>query len=222
MTPSPLRSSAGFTYIAALVMVVIMGIMASQAAELWSTKMKREREVELLYRGRQVRDALRRWYKIKVPVAGSATGGAAAATPAAQTQLQGASPQDLKALLSGTGSAAKVRYLRPSSLVDPITLKDWALVKDASQRIIGVASTSEAEPLKQANFPPDLDPADFEGKKKYSDWQFICNKFPKPATGGGVKGLGGSSNPGTSTPGGTTGSTGGATGNPGPGGTGSR
>ena len=221
MTKSPLRSSAGFTYIAALVMVVIMGIMASQAAELWSTKMKREREVELLYRGRQVRDALRRWYKIKVPVAGSATGGSTAPASAAQTQLQGASPQDLKALLSASG-LAKVRYLRPSSLVDPITLKEWALVKDASQRIIGVASTSEAEPLKQANFPLDLVPADFEGKKKYSDWQFICNKFPPPPGSGGVKGLGGTSNPGTSTPGGATGMPGGATGTPGPGGAGSR
>ena len=69
------------------------------------------------------------------------------------------------------------------------------------------------EPLKQANFPWDLVPADFEGKKKYSDWQFICNKFPTPGGAGGVKGLGGTSNPGTSNPG--TSNPGGATGMPG-------
>jgi len=75
--------------------------------------------------------------------------------------------------------------------LDPMTGKEWMLIKDASQRIIGVASTSEADPIKKANFPFDLDPADFEGKKKYSEWQFICIHWPKPGTtGGGVKGLG--------------------------------
>ena len=219
MTQSPLSSRAGFTYIAALVMVVVIGIMAAKGAELWSTRMKRERETELIFRGCQVRDALRRWYKIKIPPSGIVTQPATDATAAAAAtatatavaaggtvQLQGVSPTDLQALVSGSVSAAKVHYLRPSSLIDPITGKDWALVKDASQRIIGVASTSEAEPLKKANFPFDLDPTDFEAKKKYSDWQFLCNKFPKPGGAGGVTGLGGSANPGT---------TGGGTGNSG-------
>ena len=195
MTKRPLGSSAGFTYIAALVMVVIVGIMASQAAEVWSTKMKREREVELLFRGTQVRDALRRWYKIKAPAAG-------AAVKAAAVQMVGPSPKDLKDLLNGTNSAAKVHYLRPSNLVDPITLKEWALIKGADGRITGVASTSDAEPLKQANFPFDLKPEDFEKKKKYSEWQFICINFPTPGSvGGGVTGLGGSTSPGGSSAG---------------------
>jgi type II secretory pathway pseudopilin PulG len=218
MTQSPLRSRAGFTYIAALVMVVVIGIMAAKGAELWSTRMKRERETELIFRGCQVRDALRRWYKIKIPPSGivtqpatdataaaAATATAAAVAGGGTVPLQGASPTDLQTLVSGSSSAAKVHYLRPSSLIDPITGKEWALVKDASQRIIGVASTSEAEPLKKGNFPFDLDPTDFEAKKKYSDWQFICNKFPKPGAAGGVTGLGGSANPtGATGPGGSS------------------
>lgn len=77
--------------------------------------------------------------------------------------------------------------------------KEWKLLKDANQRIIGVASTSETEPIKKGNFALDLDPADFEGKKKYSEWQFICIHWPKPAgTGGGVKGLGTTTTPATS------------------------
>ena len=228
MTRSPLRSRAGFTYIAALVMVVVIGIMAAKGAQLWSTRMKRERETELIFRGCQVRDALRRWYHppLWLPVSGlvqqpatDATAAAAAAATATAVaaggtvQLQGASPTDLQALVSGTKSAAKVHYLRPSSLIDPITGKEWALVKDASQRIIGVASTSEAEPLKKGNFPFDLDPTDFEAKKKYSDWQFICNKYPKPGAAGGVTGLGGSANPtGATSPGGSSNPSGGGAG----------
>jgi len=200
MTKSPLRSSAGFTYIAALVMVVILGIMLSQAAQLWSTKMKREREVELIFRGRQVRDALRRWYKFKVPVSG--TPGAATATATAATVVQaspqGPSPPDLKALLNGSDSVSKAHYLRPSNLKvrDPDTGKemDWELYKDpGTQKVTGVYLKSAGEPLKQGNFPSDLEPTDFEQKKKYSDWVFIYNKIPKPgAAGGGARGAPGS------------------------------
>jgi len=214
----PLRSSAGFTYVTAIVMVVLMGIILSKGAQVWSMKMQREREVELIFRGTQVRDALRRWYKLPVPVSGyvpqtatpatgqtTSTGIDAAAAGIVQSggiaTLKLPSPQDLKTLLSGTATAAKAHYLRPSNLIDPITGKEWAVVKDASQRIVGVSSTSEAVPLKQANFPFDLDPADFEGKKKYSEWQFICNKYPKPgATGGGISGLKTTGSPATQSP----------------------
>jgi hypothetical protein len=115
---------------------------------------------------------------------------------------------ELKTLISGSDSAAKVRYLRPSNLIDPITQKEWAVVKEAGGRIIGVASTSDAAPLKQANFPLDLEPADFEGKKKYSEWQFIYNRIPKPVGTGGqtgkditnVPGTPGTGNPGSTNP----------------------
>ena len=185
MTKNPLRSSAGFTYIAALVMVVITGIMLSVGAQSWTMMMQREREAELLYRGTQVRDALRRWYKIKPPAV-AAPGAVAVAT---QVQLQGPSPAELKDLLNGTTSAAKVHFLRPSNLKvrDPATGKelDWELFKDPTiGKVTGVFIKSEGAPIKQANFPLDLDPADFEAKKKYSDWVFICNHFPKPSTTG--------------------------------------
>jgi type II secretory pathway pseudopilin PulG len=193
MTKSALRSSAGFTYIAALVMVVIVGIMVTQSAELWSTKMQREREVELIFRGTQIRNAMRRWYGFTPPAAlgtlpAAAAGAAPAAAPAAAPP-RGNLPE-LKALVVDPNMASKVHFLRASNLVDPMTGKEWGLVKDATQKIIGVASTSDAAPLKQANFPFDLVPADFEGKKKYSEWQFIYNRVPTPgATGGGITGL---------------------------------
>jgi type II secretory pathway pseudopilin PulG len=183
MTTRILRSNAGFTYIAALVMVVIMGIMLSQAAVVWKTKMQREKEAELLYRGTQIRDAMRLWYKFKVP-----TAGAPQQAPPATPPLN-----DLKDLLQDPNNSLKVRYLRPSNLIDPITKKDWGVIKDG-QKIIGVASTSEAEPIKQGNFPDDF--TDFEGKKKYSEWQFIYNRIPQKVTGGSISGGGaGQANP---------------------------
>ncbi|GFO70009.1 type II secretion system pseudopilin TklG [Geomonas limicola] len=196
MTPHPLRSQAGLTYIATIIMVVILGIMLSQGAQYWTTRMQREREVELLFRGTQVRDALRIWYGFKPP----STDSNGRQTPASDGSLTGAVKRpplsELKMLLSNPGQAGRARYLRPSNLVDPITGKEWAVVKDASQRIVGVASTSEKQPLKQANFPLDLDPQDFEGKKKYSEWQFIYNHYPKPGGGGYQKNL----NPESPTP----------------------
>jgi type II secretory pathway pseudopilin PulG len=194
MINGPLRSSSGFTYIAALVMVVIMGILLSQAAQVWSTRMQRERETELLFRGTQVRDAMRRWYNLKPP---AVPGSPAPAAPVVPPVVRGNLP-DLKALVVDPSMAGKTHFMRPSNLIDPMTGKEWGLVKDASQKIIGVASTSEAAPLKQGNFPFDLEPNDFEGKKKYSDWKFDATHFPKPgAIGGGVTGLKGTSNPTT-------------------------
>jgi len=190
-----IRSSAGFTYIAALVMVMITGIMLSQAAVVWKTAMQREREAELIFRGTQIRDAMRRWYKLTPGPNGLvAAPGMSGAVPTV-IPAGSPSPHELKDLLLDPRSGGKVRYLRKLYL-DPMTGKEWGLIKDASQRIIGVASTSEAEPIKKGNFPFDLDPADFEGKKKYSEWQFICIHWPKPgATGGGVKGLGTTTTP---------------------------
>jgi type II secretory pathway pseudopilin PulG len=173
-----LESSAGFTYIFALVMVVILGIMSAQAAGVWKTVVQREKETELLFRGTQIRDALQRFYY-----------GKTVKVPPAPALLPGKNLRELKDLLKDPGSGQTVRYLRPFALIDPMTGKDWALVKDASQKIIGVASSSAAEPIKQGNFPLELEPGDFEGKKKLSEWQFIFNRIPQPAAEGGVKGI---------------------------------
>ncbi|WP_246014559.1 type II secretion system protein [Geomonas oryzae] len=211
--PRVLRSKGGFTYIGALVMVMIVGVMATRAAAVWSTSAKREREAELLSRGTQVRDALRKWYKVKV-VDGklvSSVTPAAGAQPAAPTAVTG--PTDLKALLRDPNSVSKERYLRPYCLIDPITGKEWDVIR-VEGKIVGVKSTSSQDPVKQGNFPFDLHPQDFEKKQKYSQWEFIYDHVPPiTATGGAVTGLGGSKSSvkSTSTGTGTTGTTGNST-----------
>lgn len=212
MTARPLRSAAGFTYIGALVMVILIGIMLAQAAQSWRMVTLREREAELLYRGTEVRDALRRRYGLTLnPYGAFAPPGAPVPNPAPVTTIPANAPKinEIKDLVNATDTAAKQHFLRPSDakVVDPVTgqLVDWALYKDpATQRITGVFLKNENAPLKQGNFPTDLEPNDFEGKKHYSDWIFICDRYPKPGSKGGVQGL-----PGTSLPGGATPTSGG-------------
>lgn len=161
-----LKSSAGFTLIAAMVMVVVIGIMLGAASQSWQTLMKREREAELLFRGSQYRDALARWYK---PRPGQ--------PPTQQTR----SPNELKDLLEDPLSQEKVRYLR-RLYPDPITGKDFEPIRDVNKRIIGVKSTSTYPPLKKGNFPEDL--KELADKNSYSDWQFVYRQQAAPAPPG--------------------------------------
>jgi type II secretory pathway pseudopilin PulG len=152
MAANPLRSSSGFTYLMALIVVVIMGIMLAAAGQSWKTVMDREREEELLFRGMQYRDAITRWYKPRP--------GERPPPPL----------NDLKDLLRDPNTIATVRYLR-TLYNDPLTGEDWVPIKAPGKGIIGVASSSEQKPIKQANFPKGLEL--LEEKDKYSEWQFV-------------------------------------------------
>lgn len=156
-------------------MIVIMGIMLGAVGQSWRTVTKREREEELFFRAGQIRDAITRWNKPRP--------GQHLATPL----------RDLKDLLKDPRSMAKVRYLR-RLYTDPITGKEWTVIQDpaGTRGIIGVASSSEEEPLRKGGFPEEY--ADFEGKTKYSEWQFVYKPLlpgqKKPGTKSGVSGLG--------------------------------
>ncbi len=170
-----LKSSGGFTYIAVLVLVVIMGIVVGAASQSWTMLMKREREKELLFRGKQIVEAIARWQNPPA-VAGRAV-------PPVRPL------NDLKDLLTDPNSLTKVHYLRrdpTTAYNDPITGKDWEMIKIAGRGIVGVKSKSDDEPVKQSGFLEmsyPLDPAkdaylitmykNFEGKKKYSEWEFV-------------------------------------------------
>ncbi|HTP64147.1 MAG TPA: type II secretion system protein, partial [Geobacteraceae bacterium] len=110
MRANPLKSCAGFTFIAALMIVIIIGIMLGATMQSWQTVMKREKEEELLFRGGQILDAIGRWRKPPPPL-----------PPNGQLR-------ELKDLLEGS-SLQKVRYLR-RIYKDPITNKDFKLITD--------------------------------------------------------------------------------------------
>ena len=154
-----LTSSRGFTYIGALIAIMIMGIMLGAAGQTWQTVMKREREEELLFRGLQVKHALDQWHK---PRPGQPP----------PHPIKG-----LKELLKSPYSLTTVRCLR-RLYKDPMSDKDWVPITDPVRGIIGVHSASEEEPFKKGNFPEEI--KEFEGKTKYSDWRF-GNKLPAAA-----------------------------------------
>jgi type II secretory pathway pseudopilin PulG len=155
--------SRGFTYLTVLFIVAILAAGLALTGEVWHTSAMREKEAELLHVGHQYRAAIQRYYL---------------------TGPQRQYPRSLEDLLKDPRQPATVRYLRRLQ-PDPMTGKEWAIVKAPDGGILGVHSTSEALPFKTANFK--LRDRSFEGAQKYSDWQFLFQpaapKAPaKPAT----------------------------------------
>jgi type II secretory pathway pseudopilin PulG len=142
----------GFTYLALLATIVIMGIVLSAAAEVWHIALKREKERELLFIGNQFRHAIDSYYK--------------------QTPNQGRRHLGrLEDLLQDPRYLSTQRYLR-RIYADPITgSTEWGVVRGAAGEILGVHSLSEEQPMKKGNF--SLADESFEGKTKYADWIFM-------------------------------------------------
>ena len=88
----------GFTFVATILAVVVIGIVSSTVITLTSTTVKREKEEELIHRLNLVRPALKT-YRIKM----------------------NRYPSHLDELLTN-------KYIRKFCLTDPITGKEWELV----------------------------------------------------------------------------------------------
>src|SRR4029079_8283187 len=128
-----------------------------------------EREEELIFRGTQIVRAIELWR-----------------TP--EKDKKNRMLNEWKDLQKDPKSAGTQRYLR-KIFTDPMTGKDFELIKDPTVGIKGVKSTSQDEPMKQSEFPGEW--WEFEGKKKYSEWEFVYIKGNKdrplsqrPKTGG--------------------------------------
>lgn len=163
--PAPLSRRArasragGFAYLTILFIVAIMAGGLAVIGEVWQTSAVREREAELLFIGNEYRKAIERYYL------------------AGPRQY----PKNLTDLIKDPRQPGTVRHLR-RLYPDPITGKsDWGLVKSPDGGFAGVFSLSDDAPLKSAGFT--VRDAAFEGKTKYSDWQFIYS----PTAGGTTK-----------------------------------
>ena len=152
--------SAGYTYLAVLFVVALMGVGLKATAELWHTAQTREKERELLYAGAQYRRAIEA-YHVNSP------GGA--------KQY----PRELAQLLQDPRRQEIRRYLR-RLYRDPMTPDgEWGIVRAPDGGIAGVYSRSEAKPFKTADFRPE--DAEFTDAVKYSDWKFVAaGAIPPP------------------------------------------
>ena len=146
------NSQSGFTYLAVLILVAVMGAVWAAIGVVWSTAQQREKELELLFVGNQFRQAIGQYYE---------------RSPGGVKKY----PTALQDLLKDGRQLGTQRYLR-KIFMDPMTSSaNWGLVQTAGSGIIGVYSLSEAAPLKTSNFR--VADSTFEGSAKYSAWQFI-------------------------------------------------
>jgi type II secretory pathway pseudopilin PulG len=151
------RRAHGFTYMTVLFMVAILGGGLALTGEVWHTSAMREKEAELLHIGNHYRKAIQRYY-LSGP----------------QRQY----PRSLDDLLKDPRQPGTVRYLR-KLYPDPITGKEWGLVKAPDGGILGVHSLSDETPFKTAGFK--LRDRSFEDAQKLSDWKFIFEPAAAPA-----------------------------------------
>lgn len=145
----------GFTYIAIIMAVAVMGLILAAVGEVWHTAQKREKEKELLFIGHQFRQAIGLYYE---------------RTPGEEKQY----PKSLDELLADKRFPNSPAYLR-KIFYDPMTRKkDWGLVLTPDGRVMGVHSFSQDQPLKTSNFS-SRDHA-LEGKSMYSEWEFFYQR----------------------------------------------
>lgn len=146
------RGQSGFAFLWVLLAVAMLGLLMATAADVVSVQQRRDRELELLYVGREFRTALRQYHDC---------------VKCGETQDY---PRTLDDLLRDPRSAAAgQRYLR-KIYFDPMTgSRDWGVVRSGSG-IVGVYSKSTARPLMQRGF--DGEEMGFNDSTSYAAWVF--------------------------------------------------
>lgn len=159
----------GFSYLWVLLMVALMGVGMTLVAEIYHTTLRREQEKELIFIGRQFREALRRYYEF---------------APAGAQKVY---PMSLDDLLQDSRTLSIHRHLR-RIYKDPITGKaEWGVLR-VGGRIVGVHSLSDQAPLKKAGFEPSEQM--FIKAERYSAWLFSYPADLVVTTDGAALGIG--------------------------------
>ena len=162
---SSARRSRGFTYLGVLFIVSLLAITAAAASVVWATAQQREREVELVFIGRQFTAAIERYRAQSVAPALDA-GASPTVNPAALY------PRRLDELLRDDRALTPQHHLR-RLFVDPMTGQpQWGLIRLPDGGIVGVHSLSERKP-----YPRTIVLAGFSAPTaatSYRDWRFIA------------------------------------------------
>lgn len=120
------RSEGGYTLVALLAVMTVLALFAMAAAPSVQQQMQREREQEAIFRGEQVADAIRDYYRYRSNT-----------TRAAGPQ---ALPTSMDQLLQGIpipGGSKTRQILRPSAARDPLTIEgEWRYILPRSDALI--------------------------------------------------------------------------------------
>jgi type II secretory pathway pseudopilin PulG len=120
------RSEAGYTLVALLAMMTVLALFAMAVAPSAQQQAIREREQEAIFRGEQVADAIRIYYRYR----------------STQNRGQGdqALPTSMDQLLEGIpiqGGAKNRQILRPSAARDPLTIEgQWRFILPRTEALI--------------------------------------------------------------------------------------
>lgn len=124
-------SQHGFTYLMVLWWVAISSVMLAAMGQQWALEARRQQEMELAFRGNQIRQALEDYYN---------------QAPAGQPKLL---PSRLEDLLQDPRQPTVVRHLR-QLWPDPMTGRAWGVIREGPY-IKGVYSTARQKPLRAPN-----------------------------------------------------------------------
>jgi len=154
-----LHNGKGFTFSLILVLLLVLSLSMGIAGTAWRNIKQRADEKELLWRGRQYRKAIGSYYMY---------------TGANNPRTY---PGELEELLTDNRALQPLHHIR-HLYKDPMTGKNWRLLKNKQGLIIGVFSGSNLKPFKVDGFT-DISEAGFSDRLSYSDWQFIYHPIGK-------------------------------------------
>lgn len=153
-----MRREQGFTVAELITIIVIIGVLAGMALPVAKFGLRRQREIDLRIRIRQITNAIDRYHDLRVK--------GMIKNPTNVTQ--GEYPKDLQELANGVEllDGRTVKFLRERDLIDPMTgNSDWATrsTSDAidsdfsdNNNVFDVHSSSTALAL--------------DGKTRYNEW----------------------------------------------------
>ncbi|MDX6613755.1 MAG: hypothetical protein QOD75_2941 [Blastocatellia bacterium] len=129
------KNQAGYTLVALLAVMTIIALFAAAAAPQLRQQVQREREKEEIFRGEQVADAIRIYYK---------THG---------TTVPQSLPTSIEQLLEGIPQGTrKVQILRPSAARDALSSSgEWRLIAPQAQELLDF---EESVAIFAGGFPP--------------------------------------------------------------------
>ncbi len=120
------RSEAGYTLVALLALMTVLVTFAMAIAPSVQQQAEREREKEAIFRGEQIADAIRMYYRYRSGVL--------------QQRGDAALPSSIEQLLEGVpiqGGTKKLQILRPSAARDPLTIEgEWRFIRPRGEALI--------------------------------------------------------------------------------------
>jgi len=150
-------AQAGFTYVALLAIVALIGIALAAIGTRWADQVQREREQQLLRVGQLYAQALLSYHR---------------GSPGSDKTW----PRDMSELLQDPRMLGTVRHLRAPYTDPMVPGQPFGVIRAADGSIRGVFSTSTATPFRDG--PVDLDVVVLPPARHYADWQFTPKVDP--------------------------------------------